>query len=46
MRDSLGDNRGASRDSRHLGFIPDSLILSRAMVVYWRNGRPILHHPL
>lgn len=42
----LGDNRGASRDSRHFGFIPDSLILSRATVVYWRNGRPSLHRPL
>jgi len=31
----LGDNRGDSFDSRSWGFLPENLIVGRAMLVYW-----------
>ncbi len=34
----LGDNRAHSRDSRHMGFISDSLLVRRARVVLWGHG--------
>lgn len=34
----VGDNRGASWDSRHWGPVPDSLVVGRARVVLWHAG--------
>jgi signal peptidase I len=34
----LGDNRPVSDDSRYWGFVPKSLIVGRAMFVYWPIG--------
>jgi len=32
---AMGDNRDNSLDSRFWGFVPDSDILGRALLVYW-----------
>ena len=34
----LGDNRPVSDDSRYWGFVPKSLIVGKAMFVYWPIG--------
>jgi signal peptidase I len=31
----LGDNRDNSLDSRYWGFVPDSLVRGRPLIVYW-----------
>ncbi|MDR2196148.1 MAG: signal peptidase I [Gallionellaceae bacterium] len=34
----LGDNRDNSRDSRYWGFVPDNLIVGKAILVWWNLG--------
>ena len=31
----LGDNSASSRDSRYWGFLPESNVIGRALVIYW-----------
>jgi signal peptidase I len=35
----LGDNRGASQDSRFWGFVPVSDVIGEAVAIYWPPGR-------
>jgi signal peptidase I len=39
----LGDNRDNSYDSRYWGFVPDSLVKGRPMVVYYSYERDAIH---
>ncbi len=39
----LGDNRDNSYDSRYWGFVPDSLVKGRPLVVYYSYARDITH---
>jgi signal peptidase I len=39
----LGDNRDNSYDSRYWGFVPDSLVKGRPLVVYYSYERDIAH---
>lgn len=35
----LGDNSASSKDSRYWGFVPESNILGKAIMIYWPPGR-------
>ena len=35
----LGDNRGASQDSRFWGSVPVSDVIGEAVAIYWPPGR-------
>ncbi len=39
----LGDNRDNSYDSRYWGFVPDSLVKGRPLIVYYSYERDALH---
>jgi signal peptidase I len=38
----LGDNRQISCDSRYWGPVPGRSIVGKAMLVFWRNGHPVV----
>jgi signal peptidase I len=40
----LGDNRDNSYDSRYWGFVPDSLVKGRPLVIYYSYEQDALHH--
>lgn len=39
----MGDCRGNSLDSRRWGTVPESYIVGKVFVVFWRHGHPFLH---